>query len=97
MLAGAGDLRAQRRRAVGDPGGAQLPAIFGHAHQHAAVPVQVHTDDLPAVVVFHLGLPYLVETDALHLPASARSGGPLLHRIRGPAVVGDLFAHTDDH
>jgi hypothetical protein len=29
-----------------------------------------------------MGLPCLVETDALHLPASARSGGPLLHRIR---------------
>jgi hypothetical protein len=26
-------------------------------------------------------LPCLVETDALHLPASARSGGPILHRI----------------
>jgi site-specific DNA recombinase len=31
-----------------------------------------------------------VETDALHLPASARSGGPLLHRITEHAGALDL-------
>jgi len=58
--------------------------------------VQVHPDDLPAVVCFrHRGPPCLVETDALQLPASARSGGPLLHRIRG-RIKKKAGAATDD-
>src|SRR5262249_46022047 len=77
------DLLAQSRRAAGDLRGAKAPAVLGHPHQHAAAPVQVHTHDLPAVIVFHWGLPCLVETDALQLPASAREReAPLLHRIR---------------
>ena len=65
-----------------DPDGLQLPPVLGHPHQHATPPVQVHPADLPAVICFRLvGLPCLVETDASQLPASARSGGPLLHRI----------------
>jgi hypothetical protein len=39
------------------------------------------TTCLPSYASVIVGLPCLVETDALHLPASARSGGPLLHRI----------------
>ena len=53
-----GDHRPQRRGAVGDPDGLQLPAVLGHPHQHAAPPVQVHPDDLPAVICFrHRGPP----------------------------------------
>jgi Recombinase/Recombinase zinc beta ribbon domain len=89
-LPGPGDLPAQFWRAVGDPGGLQPPAILSHPDQHRPSAVQVHPDDLPAVVCFrHRGPPCLVETDALQLPASARSGGPLLHRIRG-------FPHRPD-
>jgi hypothetical protein len=58
VLASPGDLPAQLRRAVGDPRGLQLPAIAGHPHQHATATVQVHPDDLPAVIGFrHKGLP----------------------------------------
>src|SRR5258708_40224899 len=35
----------------------------------------------PSYASVIVGLPCLVETDASQLPASARSGGPLLHRI----------------
>jgi hypothetical protein len=35
----------------------------------------------PSYASVIVGLPCLVETDALHLPASAKSGGPVLHRI----------------
>ena len=53
-----GDLPAQLRRAVSEPRGLQLPAIRTHPHQHTAAPVQVHPDDLPAVISFgHKGLP----------------------------------------
>src|SRR5262249_7395562 len=47
---------------------------------------QIHADDLPAVVgCLHWGLPFLVETDAWQLPASAREReAPLLHRIKVP-------------
>src|SRR5690349_24443622 len=41
----------------------------------------------PSYASVIVGLPCLVETDALHLPASARSGGPLLHRIRSLGLV----------
>jgi hypothetical protein len=83
-LTGPGDLRPQLRRAVGDPRRAQPPAILGHPHQHAAPAVQIHAHDLPAVIrCLHWGPPFfLVETDALQLPASAREReAPLLHRI----------------
>jgi site-specific DNA recombinase len=77
-----GDHPAQLGRAIGDPGGLQLPAISGHPHQHAAAPVQVHSDDLRAVISCgHKGLPAGGD-GCMQLPASARSGGPLLHRIR---------------
>ena len=36
VLSGLGDLTPQRRRAVGDPHGLQLPAVLGHPHQHAS-------------------------------------------------------------
>jgi site-specific DNA recombinase len=53
-----GDLRPQRLRAVLDPGGLQLPPVHRHPHQHATPPVQVHPDDLPAVICFrHRGPP----------------------------------------
>jgi hypothetical protein len=55
---GPGDLPAQILRAAGDPGRAQSPAVLGHPHQHAAAAVQVHADDLPAVICcLHRGLP----------------------------------------
>ena len=78
VLPSPGDLPAQLRRAIADPRGLQLPAITAHPHQHATAPVQIHPDDLPAVVGFrHKGLPNLVETDACnfqHPPgAEARS------------------------
>jgi site-specific DNA recombinase len=58
MHPGPGDHRPQRRRAVLDPGGLQLPPVHGHPHQHATPPVQVHPDDLPAVIPFiHRGPP----------------------------------------
>src|SRR4030095_9689281 len=41
----------------------------------------------PSYASVIVGLLCLVETDALHLPASARSGGPLLHRITGLSVT----------
>ena len=53
-----GDLGPQRGRAIGDPGGLQLAAVHRHPHQHATPPVQVHPDDLPAVICFrHRGPP----------------------------------------
>src|SRR5262249_54378023 len=53
-----GDLAAQRGRAAGDPDGPQLAAVLGHPDDHAAPPVQVDPDDLPAVVCFrHRGPP----------------------------------------
>src|SRR5712692_3865204 len=81
---GPGDLRTQLLRAVGDPRRAEPPAVLGHPHQHAAPAVRVHADDLPAVIrCLHWGLPFLAETDALQLPASAKEReAPLLPRIR---------------
>src|SRR5207247_6635839 len=58
VLTRAGELSAQRGRVIGDPGSAQLPAVLAHPDQHAAVPVQIHSDDLaPGVVSVHKGLP----------------------------------------
>ena len=46
-------------RAVGDPRGAQPPAVLGHPHQHRPAAVQIHAHDLPAVIrCLHWGLPY---------------------------------------
>ncbi len=83
VLPGPGDRPAQLRRAVRDLRRAETPAVPGHPHQHAAPAVQIHAHDLPAVIrCLHWGLPFLVETDALQLPASAREReAPLLHRI----------------
>jgi hypothetical protein len=53
-----GDLAPQRRRAAGDPHGLQLAAALGHPDDHAAPPVQIDPDDLPAIVCFrHRGPP----------------------------------------
>src|SRR5712692_4573118 len=84
VLPGPGDRPVQLRRAVRDLRRAETPAVPGHPHQHAAPAVQIHAHDLPAVIrCLHWGLPFLVETDALQLPASAREReAPLLHRIR---------------
>jgi hypothetical protein len=63
--------------------------------------VQVHPDDLPAVIrCLHWGLLFLVETDALHLPASAREReAPPLHRIKTAALTfltcGDAICGED--
>src|SRR6266568_5815909 len=53
----------------------------------------------PSYAVSIGGLPFLVETDALQLPASAREReAPLLHRIRArparPAVLGAASEHA---
>src|SRR6266702_1144686 len=45
----------------------------------------------PSYASVIVGLPCLVETDASQLPASARSGGPLLHRITLALRHGVLF------
>jgi hypothetical protein len=50
VLSGLGDLAPQRGRAAGDPHGLQLAAVLGHPDDHAAPPVQVDPDDLPAVI-----------------------------------------------
>jgi hypothetical protein len=47
---GRSDRFAQLRRAVDDPGRAQPAPVLSHPHQHAAPPVQVHPDDLTAVI-----------------------------------------------
>ena len=81
-----GDLRPQRRRAVGDPGRVQPPpsSVIRTSTLRRRCR-SIPTTCLPSYASVIVGLPCLVETDALHLPASARSGGPLLHPHQGAA------------
>jgi len=58
ILPRTGDHAPQRLRAVPDPDRLELAPVLSHPHQHAALPVQVHPDDLPAVICFrHRGPP----------------------------------------
>ena len=86
---GPGDRTAQLRRAAGDPRGLQLPAIRRHPHQHATAPVQVHPDDLPAVVGFrHKGLPTWWRR--MHATSSIRQErrpAPSSHQTARPALL----------
>jgi hypothetical protein len=52
--------RAHQVAPSGSRGTYQPLAVFAHPHQHATPPVQVHPDDLPAVICFrHRGPPDL--------------------------------------
>ena len=67
-----GDLAPQRGRAAGDPDGLQLASVLGHPDDHAAPPVQVDPDDLPAVVCFRHRGPPLPDGDGCFAPSSIR-------------------------
>jgi hypothetical protein len=92
VLARSRDLRRQPLRAVGDPGGGQLLAVFGHPDQHRPAAVQVHAHDLRAVVRFHQGPPIVVDgVDTSSMNARDSYGereAPLLHGIREGRAAG---------
>src|SRR5260370_30596825 len=69
---GADHLRPQRLRAISDPDGLQLAPVHRHPHQHTAPPVQVHPDDLPAVICSRHRGPPLPGGDGCFAPSSIR-------------------------